>query len=250
MLSIFPLLIFLLALVPYLNLDVNQLYVLIDYYIPEGLAELVTTTILDVVTKPQGGLLSFGIIATIWSASNGLNALIRAINRSYNIEETRHLITVRFLSIFMTLGMILVIVATLLLPVFGNLIIIGIDTFFTLTGEVYQLLHLLRWVVGISLMTLFLMVLYWLAPNIQLKFRNVVVGALVATIGWQIISYGFSLYVSNFSNYSTTYGSLGAVVILMLWFFLSGIILVIGGEINASLYQVKKILKKKLINDV
>jgi len=84
------------------------------------------------------------------------------------------------------------------------------------------------------------MILYKIAPNIPLTFKQVIVGAVTATVGWQIISLAFSSYVSNFGNYTATYGSLGGVIILMLWFFLSGIILVIGGEINATLYQQKQ----------
>ncbi|MCM3762550.1 YihY/virulence factor BrkB family protein [Alkalihalobacillus oceani] len=240
MLSIFPLLIFMLALIPYFNLDGDMIGQLIHDYLPADLADLILTTILEVVSEPQGGLLSFGILATIWSASNGVNALIRAVNRSYNIEETRNFFKLRILSIFLTLGMIIVIVATLLLPVFGNVIIRFIETYFFLPEETAVLLNMLRWVIGIALMTFVLMILYWVSPNVRLKFRDVIVGALTATVSWQIISFAFSSYVSNFGNFSATYGSLGGVIILMLWFFLTGLILVLGGELNASLYLQKK----------
>ncbi|MET3506972.1 YihY/virulence factor BrkB family protein [Halalkalibacter oceani] len=240
MLSIFPLLIFMLALIPYFNLDGDMIGQLIHDYLPADLADLISTTILEVVSEPQGGLLSFGILATIWSASNGVNALIRAVNRSYNIEETRNFFKLRILSIFLTLGMIIVIVATLLLPVFGNVIIRFIETYFFLPEETAVLLNMLRWVIGIALMTFVLMILYWVSPNVRLKFRDVIVGALTATVSWQIISFAFSSYVSNFGNFSATYGSLGGVIILMLWFFLTGLILVLGGELNASLYLQKK----------
>ncbi|MBP3949874.1 YihY/virulence factor BrkB family protein [Bacillus suaedae] len=236
MLSIFPLLIFMLALIPYFNLDVDMIYSFINDYVPENLAELLSTTILEVINEPQGGLLSFGILATLWSASNGMNALIRAVNRSYNIEETRGFLRLRGLSILLTIGMIIVIVATLLLPVFGNLIITGLERFSLLPHDIAVILNILRWIIGIGLMTLVLMLLYWIGPNIKLKLSQVIVGAVVATIGWQIISFAFSTYVSNFGNFTATYGSLGGVIILMLWFFLTGLILVIGGELNATLY--------------
>lgn len=236
MLSIFPLLIFMLALIPYFNLDVDMIYSFINDYVPEDLAELLSTTILEVIKEPQGGLLSFGILATLWSASNGMNALIRAVNRSYNIEETRNFLRLRGLSILLTIGMIIVIVATLLLPVFGNLIISGLESFSILPHDIAVILNILRWIIGIGLMTLVLMLLYWIGPNIKLKLSQVVVGAVVATVGWQVISFAFSTYVSNFGNFTATYGSLGGVIILMLWFFLTGLILVIGGELNATLY--------------
>lgn len=240
MLSIFPLMIFILALVPYFNVNIEVVDSFIHDYIPSAIAELFSSTILDVISKPQGGLVSFGILATIWSASNGVNALIRAVNRSYNIEETRHFFALRLLSILLTIGMIIVIVVTLLLPVFGDVIILAMETYFFVPEKTAILLNMLRWIVGISLMTLVLTFVYWIAPNVKLKFRQVIVGAVTATVGWQMISFAFSTYVSNFANFSATYGSLGGVIILMLWFFLTGIILIIGGEINASLYEQKR----------
>ncbi|WP_100405286.1 YihY/virulence factor BrkB family protein [Bacillus solitudinis] len=245
MLSIFPLMIFIVALIPYLQLDVEQVNAFIVDYVPEELADLFTSTIIDVVSEPQGGLLSIGIIATIWSASNGLNALIRAVNRSYGFEETRNFLKLRLISILMTFLMIIVIVVTLLLPVFGDLIIHGIERLFFIPSETIELFHKLRWIVGIGLMTLILTLVYWIAPNEKLKIKQVLIGAVTATVGWQVISLAFSFYVSNFGNFSATYGSLGGVIILMLWFFLTGLILVIGGEINATLYQQHKHLNQK-----
>ncbi len=239
MLSIFPLLIFILALIPYFQFDLDTVYSFINDYIPEGLADTLSTTILQVISEPQGGLVSFGVLATIWSASNGVNALIRAVNRSYNTEETRNFIKLRLLSILLTIAMIIVIVVTLLLPVFGHVIIETLETYFSLPHETANVLNRLRWIIGIGLMTFVLMILYRVAPNIPLTFKQVIVGAVTATVGWQIISLLFSSYVSNFGNYTATYGSLGGVIILMLWFFLTGLILVIGGEINATLFQQK-----------
>jgi membrane protein len=240
MLSIFPLLIFMIALLPYFQLNIEQVYQILHDYVPSDLAELFGTTILEVISQPSGGLLSFGVLAAMWSASNGINALIRAINRAYNIEETRNFLSLRLLSILLTLCMIFVVVTTLLLPVFGKLIINGLEFFLAVPPETADFLNMLRWVIGIILMTLVLMFLYWAAPNVKLKFRHVIIGALSATIGWQIISLAFSFYVTNFGNYSATYGSLGGVIILMLWFFLTGLIIIVGGEINATIFHQKK----------
>ncbi|WP_066156398.1 YihY/virulence factor BrkB family protein [Halalkalibacter krulwichiae] len=246
MLSIFPLLIFILALVPYFRFDLDTVYSFIHDYVPEGLANVLGTTVLEVISEPQGGLVSFGVIATLWSASNGMNALIRAVNRSYNTEETRNFIKLRFMSILLTISMIIVIVVTLLLPVFGHVIIELFETYFFLPHETANILNTLRWIIGIGLMTFVLMVLYKIAPNVKLSFKQVILGAIVATVGWQIISVIFSTYVSNFSNYTATYGSLGGVIILMLWFFLTGLILVIGGQINAAMHQ--HIKKEKILS--
>lgn len=244
MLSIFPFLIFILALLPYLPLDTEQIHHFVHDYVPPDLAELFTVTVLEVIAEPKGGLLSFGILATIWTASNGINALIRALNKAHNIDETRSFIKVRLLSIFMTLGMVIVFFVTLLLPVFGNVILMSIDRIFTIPEETIAILNRLRWAVGAVIMTTVLMIIYYIAPNKMIKFRHVIYGALTATIGWQLISLGFSIYIANFNNFTATYGSLGGVIILMLWFFLSGLTLVIGGEINATLYNIRNHKKR------
>lgn len=234
MLSIFPLLIFLLALIPYLPIQMEQIYMIIEDYLPSELANLIKTTIFDIIQEPKGGLLSVGILGTIWSASNGMNALIRALNRAHNIDETRSFIKVRLLSIMMTLGMILVLVVTLLLPVFGRVILEFISNIFSLPNASFEILNRLRWFIGISIMTSVLMAVYYIAPNKKMKFSEVIIGSIFATTSWQLISYLFSIYIANFNHYSATYGSLGGVIILMLWFFLSGFILVLGGEINSA----------------
>ena len=240
MLSIFPLLIFILALLPYLPIDADHMYSYVEEYVPYELANLLSTTIFNIIEEPKSGLLSFGILATIWTASNGMNALIRALNKAHDIDETRSFIKVRLLSIIMTLGMVLVIIVTLLLPVFGRLILHAIDSLIIMPGSLFETLNRLRWIIGIAIMTLVLMLIYYIAPNKRTKFSHVIVGAIFATVTWQMISYLFSIYVSNFGNYSATYGSLGGVIILMLWFFLSGMILVIGGEINATLENIRR----------
>lgn len=239
MLSIFPLIIFILALLPYIPLDTEQIYHFVHDYAPPELAELFTETVLEVIAEPQGGLLSFGILATIWTATNGMNALVRSLNRAHNIDETRSFIKIRLMSIFMTLGLVTVFVVTLLLPVFGNVILNGIDEIFSLPTDTFVYLNRLRWILGAAIMTAVLMFIYIIAPNKKLGIKDAIYGALFATISWQLISFGFSLYIANFNNFTATYGSLGGVIILMFWFFLSGLILVIGGEINATLYNIR-----------
>ncbi|KGA95748.1 ribonuclease yfkH [Alkalihalobacillus alcalophilus ATCC 27647 = CGMCC 1.3604] len=250
MLSIFPLLIFLIALIPYFNVDITQIEAIINDFIPQALAEIITTIVLDTIGEPRGGLLSIGVIVTLWSASSGINAFVRAINRSYNIEETRNFLRQRLLSMLMTFGILFMIIITLLLPVFGATIINLLEQIFFLPEQITVLLNILRYVIAIILMILVLIVFYWIAPNIKVKIRNVIWGAIFATIGWQAISFGFSFYLSHFANYSATYGSLGGVIILMLWFFLTGIILVIGGQINAALYESREKTTTMQISDL
>lgn len=240
MLSIFPLLIFMLTLIPYFQLEVETIYSFVRDYFPDTIAHLFETTVLEVVSKRQGGLLSFGILATIWSASNGVNALMRAVNRSYKIEETRHFLKLRTFSIMITISLVFIIVLTLLLPVFGNIILQTLQSLFFVPDKTAIVLNRLRWIIGISFMIITLMFVYRIAPNVRITFKEAIFGAIVATFGWQIVSFAFSIYISNFANYSATYGSLGGVIALMFWFFLTGLILIIGGIVNAAIYHTKQ----------
>ncbi len=206
---------------------------------PEETAEIFHDQIVSVVTEPRGGLLTVGIIGTIWSASNGINAFIKAQNEAYNVEESRSFIKARLVSIALTFGMIFAFVIALLLPIFGDVIINFINSLVNLPSETEILFRVLRWAFSITVIAAILAALYHFAPNKKIPFTHAIPGALFATIAWQLTSLGFSFYVSNFGNYSATYGSLGGVVILMFWFFLTGIILVIGAEINAVLHRRK-----------
>ncbi|WP_059105840.1 YihY/virulence factor BrkB family protein [Shouchella shacheensis] len=246
MLAIFPLMIFVLAIVSFVDIDYDEVYVLINDYFPGEVGETFTQIVLDTVGEPQGALFTIGILGTLWSASNGINAFIRAVNRAYNIEETRHFLKLRGTSIILTIGMVLLVVITLVLPVFGQVILSFLEEYLFIPPELGGLLNNLRWVIGAAIMIVTLMFLYWISPNKKVQFKDGFVGALFATFGWLAISFLFSLYVSNYGNYASTYGSIAGVIILMLWFFITGIILIVGAEINATLRHMRKTEKKKV----
>ncbi|MBN8210351.1 YihY/virulence factor BrkB family protein [Bacillus sp. NTK071] len=237
MLSIFPLLILVLSILPYLSIDKQQAVDFLTKYAPGEIGSILQDNVISIISEPQGGLLTVGILGTLWSASNGMMALMRALNLAYDVDETRSFIKARLLSILLTIGFILVFIVTLVLPVFGDVIINTMTTALNLPESTEILFRVLRWVLAVAIMASILAALYHFAPNKSFPFKEVFVGAIVATIGWQIISLAFSFYVSNFGNYSATYGSLGGVIILMLWFYLTGIILLVGGEVNALLHK-------------
>ncbi|MCA0987671.1 YihY/virulence factor BrkB family protein [Guptibacillus algicola] len=239
MLSIFPLLILVISILPYLSIDKQEAVTFITKYAPGEIGGILQDNVVSIISEPQGGLLTVGILGTLWSASNGIMALIRALNQAYDVEESRSFIKARLLSILLTVGLIIAFVVTLVLPVFGDLIIDRMTTSLNLPESTEILFRVLRWVIAVAVMALVLSVLYRYAPNKHFPFKEVLIGSVVATIGWQVISLAFSFYVSNFGNYSATYGSLGGVIILMLWFYLTGLILLVGGEVNALIHKRK-----------
>lgn len=237
MLSIFPLLILLISIVPYLSLDPQKALSYLQSVMPSDSFSIIEENVIDIITKPNGGLLTFGIIGTLWSASNGMQAFIRAMNDAFDVEESRSFIKSRLVSIGLTLGLLAAFIVAMVLPVFGKVILNFIGNFINISDGMQILINVLRWAVAFVIMVTVLAILYKVAPNKHFPFKQVLPGAIAATVMWRLISFGLSYYVSNFGNYSATYGSLGGVIVLMLWFFLTGLALVIGGEISALYHR-------------
>ncbi|NJP37322.1 YihY/virulence factor BrkB family protein [Alkalicoccus luteus] len=232
-LSVIPLMILLLAVLPYFQLDPDQVLSYAEEFLPEAAVDVFEDTIVDAVSEPNGGLLTVGILGTIWSASNGMNAFIQAINTAFNVTKKRSFLKHRGLSILLTLLLLLSLITTLFLPIFGEAILDAVQQVVNMPPQAEMLIQAGRWIVAILVVITILTALYTVAPNMKIPFKSVIPGAVAATIGWMAASYGFSIYISNFGNFSATYGSLGGMIILMLWMFLTGIILLIGAEINA-----------------
>ena len=129
--------------------------------------------------------------------------------------------------------MIVVIVVALVLPVFGKQVGVFLFSQFELSDQFISVWITLRWLVSSVIIFVIFVGLYWLAPSKKITCRSTIPGAAFATIGWILTSWAFSFYVSNFGNYSATYGSIGAIIVLMVWFYISGIIIIISGEVNA-----------------
>lgn len=239
LLSLFPFLLFLITLLGYLPIDAYVVIETLANYLPADVINMIETNLSEVVNRQRGGLLSISIIGTLWSASNGVNAITKAFNRAYKVEEDRPFFISRLIAIALTVAMIIVISVALLLPVFGKMIGIYIFSFINLSENFLNMWNTLRWVASSLVFFIVLLVLYKLAPNEVVKFKHAVWGALFATVGWQLVSLGFSYYVNTLGNYSATYGSLGTVIVLMIWFYISGTIIIIGGMINSIVADIR-----------
>lgn len=244
LLSMFPMLIFLFTLLPYLNLDQAQVMLLIRDYAPAEVAKMIDDILSEVLTNKNSGLLSIGILATLWSASKGMNALTKALNRSYFKEDSRSFIVQRGMSIVFTVMLVLVVVVALGLPVFGEQIGSFIFSYLGLEEGFSQLWNQLRFIIPPVLIVVVFTLIYWLVPDLKLNLKTALPGALFATVGWIVTTFGFSYYVSNFGSYANTYGSIGTIIILMLWLYFSAIILMIGGQINAVMKERYERLKQ------
>lgn len=245
LLSIVPILIIGFAIIPYLNISPEEAMSFIENLMPGEMAVIFRENIVSIVQTPKGGLLTFGIIGALWSASAGVNAFIKASNQAYEVEETRSFIKARLLALVLTIGLIISVITAMLLPVFGNVILQFIQSLLGIESSFVLFMQISRWAISFLVLTVILFALYRFAPNKKLPLSHVLPGAIAGSLLWQLISLGFSFYVSNFGSYSATYGSLGGIIVLMIWFFLIGIILMIGAEINV-VYHRRKINYYKL----
>ena len=242
LLSLFPFLLFIVTLIGYLPLDEQMVMNVLAEYLPDDVVFMIEENLSQIMNSRSSGLLSISIIGTLWSASNGFNAITRSFNKAYGVKPARNFILGRIVAIGLMLSMIAEIFIALLFPVFGNMIGESILVYIPIHEVIVSRWDLLRWLSSSIMFFIIFFVLYLLAPNKKMKENHVLYGTIFATLGWQITSYGFSYYVETLGNFSITYGSLGTVIVLMIWFYLSGIIITTGGVINAHFSE--KIAKK------
>lgn len=246
LLSLFPLIIFLFAIIPYIGLTQEEVLPMLSRYVPVEVTHLIEQNMSHVFSK-HGSLLSFGVIATIWPASSAINALIRTLNHAYKVKETRPLIVTRFMAICFTVAMIFAITMTLVINVLAAGLEKKLFHYLSLSDGFANLWSVFSTLVTFVIIIIIFACLYCWAPNKKLKFREVIIGAIAAGVSWQLASYAFSFYVRYFGQYSATYGTLGGIIVLMLWFYITAITVIIGGQINAvyRFFKINKNVRRK-----
>lgn len=236
-LSFFPFLIFLFTLISYANILDSQSFFLMSKVFPTTVFQLITDVVNYGVATRRSAFISIGMLATIWSASLGVYAFILGINKIYNKRETRPFWKVRALSILFTLALVLILMFSLVLVVFGELLGRYILTSLSFTRQFNKLWHILRFAVSIATLFIVFTLFYLYIPNCRLSVKNILPGVFFTTTGWIILSAGFASYVNSFGNFSKIYGSIGTVIALLIWIYWSSIIIFVGAEINALLYN-------------
>ncbi|MGL5245919.1 MAG: YihY/virulence factor BrkB family protein [Sarcina sp.] len=234
-LSFIPFLMFLMTLVGFINLNSDEIINLLSTVMPRASFELIESTVIQIIDVQQKGILWISIVLAIWVSSSGFSAVIKGLNKAYGVKETRSYIRLKIASIGYTLMLAITIIATLFLFVFGDLITELIISAIANSTIIIFLWNIIRYLVVVCIMVCVFAFLYNVTPCKRLGWGEVLPGAALTTLGWILTSYLFAFYVNNFSNYSRLYGGLGAVFILMTWLFISSIILLLGGEVNAVL---------------
>ena len=235
MLSFFPFLIFLVTLIGFIKLNSNEVLDGLQRILPTAVFELTSTTIEEVINSQHTGLLGVSVILTIWSASSAFRGVTKGVNKAYNIQENRSFIKRAMIGMISVVALALAIISTLLMLVFGGLIGEILNKYLPFAYVIDFIWNILRYVIVIVMMIIIFAMIYKLTPAKRIKFKNVLPGAIVSTIGWLVVSLGFSFYVINFSHYSRFYGSIWTVFVLMIWLFITSIVFIFGVELNSIL---------------
>lgn len=241
-LAIFPFAMFVLTLMGYIplhGLD-RQVMDALDHVVPPEVARLVDDTLQEIVGRQRGGLLVSTLIFALWTASGGVSGLTTALNRAYEIKETRPMWRVRLRALVVTLiGVVAAVVAATAMLV-GPELVQQAWRFFGLRGGFDRLWASLRWPLALVAMTSMVAFMYQFLPNVRPRRRTILPGSVVAVLGWIAASFGFRLYVAHFGSYARSYGALATVVLLLLWLYLWGVMVIVGGEVNAILDRMRR----------
>jgi membrane protein len=206
--------------------------------VPVSASDLINTTVDEISQKSSGGKLSFGLLTSLWFASSGMGAIIEGLNVAYDVKETRAWWRRTLLAILLTIALAVLIITALALMFYGSRIAGGIANRYGFGAAFTEAWTVLRWLFVLVFVFLAFQSIYYFAPDLhEQQLRWLTPGAAAGVILWLLVSFLFGSYLNFYNNYSVVYGSLGAVIILLLWFYLTGVTILIGGEVNALIEQ-------------
>jgi membrane protein len=241
LLAVFPGMIFILSLLPSLAIPHLQQAILdlLHQVLPQQSANLFEVTIRYVAFEGTKGLLTFGLVVTLFSASTGVYAIMTQLNVIYDVKDRRPFWKVRGTAVLLMLLFFLLAIGSLSLVIFGGVVQSWVASIIGWSQPLLIFFATLRWIILAAALLLALAVTYWFGPDANLNFRFITPGNVVAATLIALASIGFRFYVSRFGDYSATYGNLAAMIILMVWMYMAGMALLVGGEINAILHPHK-----------
>lgn len=245
LLSFFPFLIFLITVVSYTPLAHEDILINLSTVLPKDTYNTVINIVNEILNNRSSSLISFGMIGTLWAASNGMKAIIRGINKAYNEKETRSYFIVRGIGILFTIALVFGIIFSFLTIVLGGILSQKLFTFLGISLDFQVLWENLRYILSLISLILIFAFIYKYSPNCKISLKSVLPGSVFATFGWILISTIFSYYINSFDTFSKTYGSIGGIIALLIWLYISSIIILIGGEINALLSKEQNICNPK-----
>ena len=241
-LAFFPSIIVFFTLIPYIPIIGFQetLMEILFNILPPSTNNATFNTLDDIINNQRGGLLSIGFILALYFSTNGMSSLIQAFNSSYHIRENESIIKHQLLSIFLTVIISALVFLTIILIIFGKTTITYLVDFQLINQNKIVFLNIAKWIVLIFMLFVGITTIFNIGPAMKSKIKIFSPGAILATLFIILTSIVFSYYIDNFSQYNKIYGSIGTLIIILLWIYFNAIFLLIGFELNASILNAKK----------
>jgi membrane protein len=236
-LALFPALLFITAIVSFIPVAglLDAITGMLARVAPGEVLSIVQDQILKIAHEKNGGLLTIGMLGTIWSTSSGVTAIIDTLNQAYDIQESRPWWKVRLLALGLTLALALFIVISFALVLVGPTLAEKVAVWLHVGPAFAWTWKILQWPVVFGLVAFAMAMIYYYAPDAEQEWIWITPGSILATLLWLLISLGFKYYVVHFTSYNATYGAIGGVIVLMLWFYVSALAVLIGAELNAEI---------------
>jgi membrane protein len=233
--ALFPFLVFLVTLAAYLPVKgaLGDLFARIEPLVPEQAMAIITGQLTALATQQRPHFLTFSLVLALWSASRGVDALRTSLNLSYDVKESRPWWRTQGTAVFITIATSVLMLLSITGLALGSHAALWVADRLHLDRFWPLLLAWARWPVTALVVMLAFALLYYFLPDVKQEWRYVTPGSVLGTCLWLLATYGFSFYAENFGSYDKTYGSIGGVIVLMTWLYITGFIFVLGGEINA-----------------
>lgn len=238
--SFFPFMLLLVSLLRTMHIAESQIMGELTTLLPSAVLDFILNVVNEATSHTETAIVSVSVIAALWAISRSMFAVTKGLCSVYETEETRNYFLTRIISFFYTIAFFVVLAITLLILVFGGTIATFLVQLFPQFKATALLILTFRSIVAAVVLTLMFLLMYKVLPNNPMRLRELLPGALFTSLGWLIFSRLFSFYIDNFSNYSNLYGSLTAIVLLMLWLYFCMYILFLGGTVNMWLRSIRE----------
>jgi membrane protein len=233
--ALFPFLLFLITLLGFLPLAMDEIMSLLANVMPADVISLVQENMSTLVIQQRGGLLSFGILTALWTSSSAVVAIMDNLNHAYGVQEGRPIWKVWGIALLLVLGLSGLLMVSVVLLIFGPQIG-GLLAYYIGLGTEFEVIwNIARWPIIIVFLMVAMANIYYFAPDVEQNWKWITPGSIFAILAWIGVSLGFSVYVSRFGSYNKIYGSIGTFIVLMTWMYLMGFVILVGGEINAEI---------------
>jgi membrane protein len=235
--ALFPALLTFISLASFFPIDnlTGQIVSVLGRFAPPEVITIITDQIGKISETGHGGILTFGFLLTLWSSSGAMVSIITTLNAAYDITEGRPLWRVRLTAIGLTIGVAFFILLSMALVLVGPTLAEHLANTMHLGGALKWTMWVVQWPVVLVLVATGIGLVYYFAPDAEQDWVWITPGSVMATMLWVVVSLGLKLYIAYFGNYNETYGTLGAFIVLLTWFYLSGLAILIGAEVNAEI---------------